>query len=134
MRHSCRMLNMLRRIMRFAEFGEIALMTAPWLPYGFNTITPNIIADDAEQAVNFLKQALGATESYPLTLSDGRITRRCLAKLRPPLDFLLAFWMTPTARGVFRLKRRSKKRLLTSRLKSLSRCRIAQSARGGSEP
>jgi PhnB protein len=49
-------------------------MTAPWLPDGFHTITPNIIADDAEQAVNFLKRAFGATENYRLMLSDGKIT------------------------------------------------------------
>jgi PhnB protein len=49
-------------------------MTARWLPDGFHTITPNIIAEDAEQAVSFLKQAFGATENYRLTLSDGRIT------------------------------------------------------------
>jgi PhnB protein len=49
-------------------------MTAPWLPHGFHTVTPNIIAEDAEQAVDFLKRAFGATENYRLTLSDGRIT------------------------------------------------------------
>lgn len=49
-------------------------MTAPWLPDRFHTLTPNIIAEDAEQAANFLKQAFGATENYRLTLSDGRIT------------------------------------------------------------
>jgi PhnB protein len=49
-------------------------MTAPWLPAGFHTITPNIIAEDAEQAVDFLKRALGATEAYRLTLADGTIT------------------------------------------------------------
>jgi PhnB protein len=49
-------------------------MTAAWLPNGFHTITPNIIAEDADQAVNFLKQAFGATENYRLALSDGRIT------------------------------------------------------------
>lgn len=49
-------------------------MTAPWLPDGFHTITPNIIAEDAQQAVDFLKRALGATEGYRLTLADGRIT------------------------------------------------------------
>ena len=49
-------------------------MTAPWLPDGFHTITPNIIAENAEQAVSFLKRAFGATENYRLTLSDGRIT------------------------------------------------------------
>ena len=49
-------------------------MTAPWLPDGFHTVTPNIIAEDADQAVDFLKRAFGATENYRLTLSDGRIT------------------------------------------------------------
>jgi PhnB protein len=49
-------------------------MTAPWLPDGFHTITPNIIAEDAEQAIDFLKRAFGATESYRLTLADGKIT------------------------------------------------------------
>jgi PhnB protein len=49
-------------------------MTFPWLPDGFHTITPNIIADDAEQAVDFLKRAFGAIENYRLTLSNGRIT------------------------------------------------------------
>ena len=49
-------------------------MTATWLPDGLHTITPNIIAEDAAQAVDFLKRAFGATENYRLTLSDGRIT------------------------------------------------------------
>jgi PhnB protein len=49
-------------------------MTAPWLPRGFHTITPNIIADDAERVLDFLRRAFGATENYRLTLSDGRIT------------------------------------------------------------
>ena len=48
-------------------------MSAQWLPKGFHTITPNIIVDDTEQAVDFLKKALGATESYRLTMSDGKI-------------------------------------------------------------
>jgi len=48
-------------------------MSAPWLPKGFHTITPNIIVDDAEQAVAFLKKAFGATESYRLTMADGKI-------------------------------------------------------------
>jgi PhnB protein len=55
-------------------------MSAPWLPKGFHTITPNIIVDDAEQAVAFFKQAFGATEGYRLTLSDGKITH-CEIKL-----------------------------------------------------
>jgi PhnB protein len=48
-------------------------MSAQWRPKGFHTITPNIIVDDAEEAVAFLKKALGATENYRLTTSDGTI-------------------------------------------------------------
>jgi PhnB protein len=49
-------------------------MSIPAIPKGFHTITPNIIVDDAEKAVEFLKQALGATESYRLLMSNGKIT------------------------------------------------------------
>jgi PhnB protein len=49
-------------------------MSAQWLPKGFHTITPNIIVDDAEQAVAFFKKAFGASETYRLTLSSGKIT------------------------------------------------------------
>jgi len=55
-------------------------MTRPWLLNGFHTITPNIIVDDAEQAVAFLAKAFGATENYRLTLSNGKITH-CELKL-----------------------------------------------------
>jgi PhnB protein len=48
-------------------------ITASWLPAGFHSITPNIIVADAEQAVDFLKRALGAVENYRLTLTDGTI-------------------------------------------------------------
>jgi PhnB protein len=48
-------------------------MSTQWLPKGFRTITPNIVVDDAEQAVAFLKDALGATENYRLTMSNGTI-------------------------------------------------------------
>ncbi|HEX3837998.1 MAG TPA: VOC family protein [Steroidobacteraceae bacterium] len=49
-------------------------MMAPWLPEGFHTITPNIIVEDTEQALDFLTRAFGATENYRLCLADGRIT------------------------------------------------------------
>jgi hypothetical protein len=48
-------------------------MSARWLPKGFHTITPNIIVDDAEQAAAFFKKAFGASESYRLTMSNGKI-------------------------------------------------------------
>ena len=55
-------------------------MSAGWLPNGFHTITPNIIVDDAEQAVAFFKNAFGASENYRLTMSNGKITH-CELKL-----------------------------------------------------
>ena len=47
-------------------------MSAQWLPKGFHTVTPNIVVDDAEQAVAFFKIAFGASESYRLTMSNGK--------------------------------------------------------------
>lgn len=55
-------------------------MSAQWRPKGFHTITPNIIVDDAEQAVAFFKKAFGASENYRLTMSNGTITH-CELKL-----------------------------------------------------
>jgi PhnB protein len=49
-------------------------MSTAWRPHGFHTLTPNLIVEDAEQAIAFLKSAFGAVEHYRLTLSDGRIT------------------------------------------------------------
>jgi PhnB protein len=65
----------------FDAFREgINDVSGPWLPKGFHTITPNLIVDDAEQAVAFLKKAFGVTENYRLTLADGKITH-CELKL-----------------------------------------------------
>jgi PhnB protein len=50
------------------------------VPRGFHTITPNIVVDNAERAVAFLKKAFGATENYRLTMSNGKITH-CELKL-----------------------------------------------------
>ena len=55
-------------------------MSAQWIPQGFHTITPNIIVDDAEQALAFFKKAFGASENYRLTMSNGTITH-CEIKL-----------------------------------------------------
>jgi PhnB protein len=49
-------------------------MNESWIPKGFRTVTPNIVVDNAEDAIAFLKRALGATEQYRLTLSSGKIT------------------------------------------------------------
>ena len=55
-------------------------MNAPWLPSGFHTITPNIVVDDAEEAVAFLKMAFGFAENYRLTTTGGKIAH-CELKL-----------------------------------------------------
>lgn len=49
-------------------------MNESWIPKGFRTVTPNIVVDRAEDAITFLKRALGATEHYRLTMSDGKVT------------------------------------------------------------
>jgi PhnB protein len=49
-------------------------MSTKWKPKGFGTITPNIIVDDAEQAIGFLKSAFAAVENYRLTMANGSIT------------------------------------------------------------
>lgn len=48
-------------------------MNESWIPKGFRTVTPNIVVDNAEQAILFLKRALGATEQYRLTMSNGKV-------------------------------------------------------------
>jgi PhnB protein len=55
-------------------------MNESWIPKGFRTVTPNIIVDNAEYAITFLKRALGATEQYRLTMSNGKIAH-CELKL-----------------------------------------------------
>jgi PhnB protein len=48
-------------------------MSTRWIPRGFSTITPNILVEDAEQAIAYLKKALGAVENYRLTMANGAI-------------------------------------------------------------
>lgn len=55
-------------------------MSTVWVPKGFHTITTNIVVDDAEGAVAFFKKAFGATETYRLTMSNGKVAH-CELKL-----------------------------------------------------
>ena len=48
-------------------------MNEPWIPQGFTTVTPNIIVDNADDAIAFFKRALGATERYRLMTSSGKV-------------------------------------------------------------
>src|ERR1700733_7860811 len=54
-------------------------MSPPPIPEGFHTITPNIIIDGVERAIEFYKQAFGAEEKVRLTMPDGKITHCELA-------------------------------------------------------
>ena len=55
-------------------------MNEPWIPTDFRTVTPNIVVDDAEDTIAFLKGALGAIEQYRLTMSSGKVAH-CELKL-----------------------------------------------------
>jgi len=52
----------------------------PWIPRDFRTVTPNIVVVDADDAIAFLKGALGAIEQYRLTTSNGKVAH-CELKL-----------------------------------------------------
>jgi PhnB protein len=54
-------------------------MSVPPIPEGFHTITPNIIMDGVENAIEFYKKAFGAEERMRLTMPDGKITHCELA-------------------------------------------------------
>jgi PhnB protein len=43
------------------------------IPEGYHTITPNIIVQGVEQAVDFYKRAFGAEETVRLTMPNGTI-------------------------------------------------------------
>lgn len=46
------------------------------IPAGHHTVTPYLAIKDAVKALEFYKQAFGATESYKLMLPDGRLGPR----------------------------------------------------------
>jgi PhnB protein len=54
-------------------------MSVPPIPEGFHTITPNIIIDGVEKAIEFYKKAFGAEEKVRLTMPDGKIVHCELA-------------------------------------------------------
>jgi PhnB protein len=51
-----------------------------WIPRDFRTVTPNIVVDDAEDAIAFLVRGLGAIEQFRLTASNGKVAH-CELKL-----------------------------------------------------
>jgi PhnB protein len=49
------------------------MSTAKAIPSGHRTVTPYLAIKNAAKAVEFYKNAFGATESYKLMLPDGRL-------------------------------------------------------------
>jgi PhnB protein len=43
------------------------------IPDGYNTVTPYLIINDAARAIEFYKQAFGATETFRMAAPNGRI-------------------------------------------------------------
>jgi PhnB protein len=70
------------------------------IPKGFHTVTPNIVADDGDALIAFLKQAFGATEALRLSLPGGKLAH-CELQIALPdpacvwLDAPLARWQAP---------------------------------------
>jgi PhnB protein len=49
-------------------------MPAKPIPEGYHTITPYLVVRDAQETIDFLKKAFGATESHPpMKRPDGKI-------------------------------------------------------------
>ena len=47
-------------------------MTKP-IPDGYNSVTPYLVVDDAERAIEFYTQAFGAEEKFRLPMGENRI-------------------------------------------------------------
>ncbi|HEY6248364.1 MAG TPA: VOC family protein [Candidatus Angelobacter sp.] len=45
----------------------------PYIPKGFNTITPYLIVKGADKAIEYYKQVFGATELFRMAGPDGKI-------------------------------------------------------------
>ena len=61
-------------------------MPMPPIPEGFHTITPNIIVEGVEEAIQFYRKAFGAEEKVRLTMPDGKIVHCELTIADPCLN------------------------------------------------
>jgi PhnB protein len=62
-----------RELQRKAESMASAARKVNFKPEGYHTATPYLIAHDAAAALDFYKQAFGATELYRMSQPDGRV-------------------------------------------------------------
>lgn len=49
-------------------------MSTNYIPEGYNTITPYILAKDADKLIEFTKKAFGAVENYRMSTEDGKVS------------------------------------------------------------
>jgi PhnB protein len=78
--------------------------TAKPIPDGFHTATPYLIVKGATRAIEFYKQALGATELMRASAPDGTVRHAEIKVGDSPImlsDETLEFpdWLSPTSRG-----------------------------------
>lgn len=71
-------------------------MSVSPVPHGYHTVTPYFCVDGAAKAIEFYKQAFGATELYRMATPDGKVghaeiqigdSRLMLADEFPDMDF-----------------------------------------------
>jgi PhnB protein len=55
------------------EQGTLFKTPVRRVPQRFHSITPNIVVQDADQAIAFLKRAFGIRENYRLTTREGKV-------------------------------------------------------------
>ena len=55
-------------------------MTTSYIPAGYHTATPYLIAKDAARAIAFYQQAFGATEVMRLAAPDGKVAHAEIRK------------------------------------------------------
>lgn len=58
------------------------------VPQGFHTVTPHLVVQDIEAAIEFYKNALGAQEQYRMLTPDGQSTTHAELKLGDSFIFL----------------------------------------------
>jgi len=54
------------------EGNKMASKVSP-IPKGYHSISPNLVVNDADGAINFYKRAFGAEELFRMNSSDGKV-------------------------------------------------------------
>jgi len=65
---ACRNLNPQPALME-----KITMSKVPFIPKGYNSVTPYLIVKDASQAIDYYKKVFGATEVFRMSQPDGKV-------------------------------------------------------------